>query len=278
MKRAAVNLLLLGVVALLGLLVWLTPDDELPPGVTSLTALQPAEIDHIRISNTRQPTFRLARRDGGWWMSEPYPVAANGPRIDALLNILSTPSLERFPVPGEKLQAFGLTAPRPQIVFDELRLILGGTHPYNHNRYLRIDQTLHLIKDVYPHHFLASAEEFVSPRLLSEGARIRAIVTPNWRLARDHRGQWQLQPPQPGISADSLVTKVSAWQQARALRLQRAPDDAHGPSVTLLLEDDQRALEFTLLRQPPATLLLRRDLGLSYRLPNGSRLLTAPGE
>lgn len=277
MKRWAINLLLLAVVALLGLLVWLTPGDELPPDVIPLTALQPLEIDSIRIDNGKQPAFQLRRRDGGWWMSDPYQVTANGSRISALLDILATPSLERFPLPDGDMEAFGLTPPRPQIDFDGLRLILGGSHPYNHNRYLLIDQTLHLIKDVFPHHFLASAEDFVSTRLLSEGTRIRAIDTPDWQLSRDARGQWRLQPPQPGISADQLVAKVDAWQQARALRLQKMPVETLGRPVTLWIEGREQPLQFSLQQQAATTLLLRRDLGLGYRLPDDGRLLTAPG-
>ena len=278
MRRWQVDLLLLAVAALLGVLVWLTPDDALPPDVRPLTQLQQEAIDRIRISNGKQAVTQLQRHDGGWWMSQPYQVAANEQRISALLNILTTPSLERFALPDGGLEAFGLKPPRPQIDFNDLRLTLGGNHPYNHYRYLLIGSMLHLIRDVYPHHFLAPAEDFVSPRLLDADARIRAIVTPDWRLERNALGQWQLQPSQTGVSADTLVAKVEAWQQARALGLQRAPQAAHGRPVTLMLEDHEQPLEFTLLQQAATTLLLRHDLGLVYRLPDDGRLLAAPGE
>ena len=162
MTRGRINLLLLGVTVPLLLLVWLAPDDGLPPGVTPLTGLQPSQIQHIRIGNGKQPVMQFERRDGRWWMTEPLQAAADDQRMAALLKILSTPSLERFALPEGELQDFGLTPPRPYVTFDSLRLVLGGTHPYNHNRYLLIGQTLHLIKDVFPHHFLAAAEDFVA--------------------------------------------------------------------------------------------------------------------
>ena len=165
MRRSTrINLALLALILVLGLMIWLSPTVDRQSTTGSLTQLQPEEIQLIVIRN-RQGEFTLERGQGGVWrMTQPREVLADGERIADLLNILQTPSYQSFPLPADDLSEFGLQPNSPSMQLDELRLEMGGIHPYNQRRYLRIDGRIHLIKDRFPHHFLATAEAFVSPR------------------------------------------------------------------------------------------------------------------
>ncbi len=153
------NLWLLILVLLLGALVWLTLQQGRPVSWQPLTGIDPARVERITIHNQRGE-FTLRREAGRWRLQGPAPAAADPARVRSLLKILTTPSRERFPAPESGLEAFGLAHPRAWIEIDGTRIWLGGTHPYNHHRYLRIGETIHLVKDIFPHHFLAGAQAF----------------------------------------------------------------------------------------------------------------------
>lgn len=166
MKRTSMlNLLLLGIVVLLGGIVWLTPDEKTTQPPPPLTPLQPTDIERIRITN-HNGTFVLVRNGTQWQMTEPYEITANTPRINMLLDIVSTASVESFPAPPDRLTEFGLNEPEASIQLNDTELFLGSVHPYNRRRYIRIGNTIHLINDRFPHHLLARAEAFIDHSLL----------------------------------------------------------------------------------------------------------------
>jgi hypothetical protein len=160
-RQDRINLLLFAVVLVLGALVWLTLEQARPTGREPLTGLDPTRVQRITIRNDRA-AFTLEHKEERWRMTSPRETAANEERIRRLLKLLGTPSLERFPVPPGGLEAFGLAQPRASVQFDDTRIWLGGTHPYSDCRYLRVGDTIHLIKDIFPHHFLARGDEFVA--------------------------------------------------------------------------------------------------------------------
>ncbi|HEB97375.1 MAG TPA: DUF4340 domain-containing protein [Sedimenticola thiotaurini] len=274
--RGRINLLLLLLVAGLGLAVWLTPPDT-PPEAEPLTRLRADSVRHIRLSNRNGTELELQRRGDGWYMLRPYHLPANAGRIELLLGILSTPSHESFPLPDGDLDAFGLQPPLATLEVDGSRIEVGGTHPYNHDRYLRIGDRIHLIKDIFPHHLLAPAEAYVSPRLLPPGARIDAIETPAWNLRRGAAG-WEYTPGTGG-SQDPLVARVQAWEQARALQVIPEPEGVQTTGqVTIRLRGDASPLRFRVARRDGDLLLIRPGTGLAWRLSPQTSLLSPPGE
>lgn len=168
-RGARINLTLLTLAAVLALLIRLSPDSDPQQEITPLTRQSPEEVNKITVSN-RHGSFTLERRGSDWKMTAPHATKANAEKIADLLEILSTISYQQFPLSEVDLAEFGLQPPAASIRIDGLTLELGDIHPYNQRRYLRIDDTLHLIRDRFPHHFLARAEAFVSPRPPLDGA------------------------------------------------------------------------------------------------------------
>jgi hypothetical protein len=274
-RQRLVNLFLLLLVLLLGLWVWLTP--EQPTGAPSepLTQLDPAAIQRIEIRNNNGPRFVLLREGREWRMTEPYRVPANTPRIDILLDLLSTPQIESFPLPAERLAEFGLDRPLAELTFNQTRITFGGTHPYNYRRYLRIDDRLYLTNDIFPHHALARAEEFISHALFAEDTEIREISTPDWRLYND-QGDWNLEPANQAVGREQLRDKATAWQHTWVARVIKAPATPGDTTVSVRLADQAEPLLLEVIRQKSQTLLVNRALGLAYGL-NSDALLRPPG-
>jgi hypothetical protein len=274
-RQLFINLGLAALVLLLVLAVWLSNREAPPPEKTPVTNLDPAAIGSIRIRNS-SGEFLLERRESGWRMSYPYVVAANDARVAKLLQIAGADSLESFPAPAEGLAEFGLEPPQAVLDLGSTRIEMGSTNPINHHRYLRIGDTLHLIRDRFPHHLLAGAEGFVSLRLIPAGGSITAIRTPDWRLSRGEDGELLLDPPLPELSVDDLQLKLQRWQQAHAARALPLAKERATPDLELILEDEEHPLRFLIVREKNRVLLLRQELGLAFRLPTGSDLLDPP--
>ncbi|WP_428623257.1 DUF4340 domain-containing protein [Sedimenticola sp.] len=270
-KQSWINLFLLLLVLLLGLWVWLTPEEASNTVRTPLTQLDPAAVNSIEISNHNGPRFVMQRQGADWRMTEPYPVRANGPRIDILLDLLSTPQIEAFPLPADRLAEFGLDRPLAELTFNQTRIIFGGTHPYNYRRYLRIGDQLYLTNDIFPHHALARAEEFVSHALFAEVETIEAIQTPTWRLTRQPDG-WAMQPEAPGVDVAQLAEKVADWQHTWVAKVIQAPATPSDQNVTIHLANRAEPLVLEVVNNKKQILLVNRPLGLAYQLNNDSLL------
>jgi len=275
-KQSLINLLLLLLVAALGLFVWYVPDDESSRINRPLTPLDPATIDRITISNNNGPRFVMQRDARGWYMTEPYRVRANKPRIDILLDLLSTPQIEAFPLPADRLAEFGLERPLAELTFDQTKIIFGGTHPYNYRRYLRIEDQLYLTQDIFPHHALAQAEEFVSHALFPEDAEISEIKLPAWHLYRQ-QDRCALNPDTTETDPALLKEKVAAWQHTWVPRVIKAPDTPPEQEITIHLAGNEEPVTLGVITRKPRILLVNQTLGLAYRL-NNDALLRPPAQ
>ncbi len=265
-RQSRINLLLLAVVIALGLIAWYASRQASTPPPPPLTKLQPAQIRAIQISDTRGREIQLEKQQGQWRMIAPYQVAANEPRIEQLLRIAATPSHARYPLPTDRLAEFGLSPGRIRLRFNDQELIFGNTEPLQRYRYVALGGELHLISDGYYHHLLAMAEDYVSHSLLPEGAEILAIRARDWTLYRDEAGLWVLDPPVEGLSADRLNQRAMDWQYAQALDVQPAPTEETTRAIYIELQDQEKPLRFEIVQDSAQILLIRRDLGLGFRM------------
>ncbi len=274
-RQSLINLLLLLIVLVLGLFVWLTPEETTQPTQASLTNLNPADVQQIEITNNNGPRFVMQRQSGAWRMTEPYSVQANGPRIDILMDLLSTPQVEALPLPTDRLAEFGLNSPLATVTFNDTQITFGGTHPYNYRRYVRINDQLFLINDLFPHHVLAQAEDFISHALLPENTQLSQINTPDWQLIKTD-GRWEATPTNDDITQTQLQEKVDAWLHTWVSKVSKAPKVTATEEITLQIEGITKPITLGIVRQKKQLLLVQQELGLAYRLTSDS-LLKPPG-
>ncbi len=274
-RQPWLNLILLAVVTLLALAVWLTPDETAPTDSLKLTLMQPQQIDSIEIIN-RSGKVELQRTQNGWQMSAPYTITANAVRIEQLLQIATAESLQRFPSPTEQLAEFGLAEPQAIIKLGQQSIQMGNTNPVSHQRYLRSGDTIHLIKDRFPHHLMAAATEFIALELVPPNSQLEAIHTPDWSISKGEKGKLQLEPAQTKLSMDDLNRKITQWQQAQASSITALQQAEPIGEIKLILKDRSAPLSFKLVKSAAQTLLWRPELGLAYHLPTATALLTPP--
>ncbi len=156
-RRSLINLILLGLTTFAGLLIWQLQPDPLPP----LTSLQPDQIHSIRITDPAGRDIQLNKTAGQWRLNQ---SAANTQRIEQLLGISTTLSLQRFPVPMERLGEFGLQPPGIRLWLNEIELDFGTTDPIRGWRYVQQGDQLHLIGDGFYHHLSAAKEAYLNEK------------------------------------------------------------------------------------------------------------------
>lgn len=269
-RRNQIHLILLIVVIGLTAAVWLMPNSEKAQIRSPLTQLDPLAVTRIQLANNNGPSFELTKAKGKWQMQSPYQIEANTPRIEILLDLVSTPSLEQLSAPTEEREQFGLDKPRATIEFNNLKLVMGGTHPYNYRRYMEIGNQLHLINDIFPHHLLAVAEDFVSHAIFRPNEEIVGIKTDRWALEKNTDGPWKLTPNTDALSEEALALMVEEWNQSWAKKVIKIPKKGKAQKIELTLSNLETPLIVEIIQKKKEIILIRRDRGVAYRLPPAS--------
>ncbi|MCU7893070.1 MAG: DUF4340 domain-containing protein [Candidatus Thiodiazotropha sp. (ex Ustalcina ferruginea)] len=147
------NLILLTIASLLGLLVWWSQPEPLPP----LTSINPHQITQIEISDLQGRDIAL-RRIQDQWLIGTQP--ANQLRVKQLLGISQTPSLRRFAA-SDDLHPYGLAPPSIELKLNGEELAIGNNDPVNGWRYILYRDRIHLIADGFHHHLSAPPEAWL---------------------------------------------------------------------------------------------------------------------
>ena len=149
------NLFLLVIIIILAALKFLPKDNEYYP----LTAIKAENIQSISISSQqRQLVFN--RNEAQWILASMPGQELEYKTIAKLLGILKTHSYRQFENNQNNRSAFGLNTPPYQLKLDKLTIQFGTTEPVQELRYILIDDTIHLINDMYLQFFLADEKFF----------------------------------------------------------------------------------------------------------------------
>lgn len=264
MKRKHLNLLL-GAIAL-GLVATVYFSREQPePPPPPLTTLQTGDIQHIAVKHAGSPDIRLEKRQDAWWLVAPVETRAEDIEVGALLDLASRASQRRYPAAEMDLAELGLSKPDWVIQLNEQRIEFGGLDPIESRRYVKVDDTVHLIEDPPSAALDADYHDLVAKRLLPAEARISRIQLPGLLLTRGDNEGWQVTPGSSDQGADAAQQLVDAWQRAQAMWI--TPLDKKRPtrgSVSIQAGDTK--LRFDILDRKDQLVLSRPELGVQFTL------------
>lgn len=277
-RRGLVNLVLLGVVAVLGGLVYLLPARGPAPSPPPLTGLTPGQVSRVQIGRAGGTAIVMVRRDKRWRMIKPVRVAANRFLVHSLLGITQADSYGRFAAGGRDLGQFGLAAPSLRLRLNDLEIAFGGNEPLNGRRYVRIGDTVHVISNLYYQEASGGPAAFVSRALLPEDSAPVRLVFPDKVLERDEQGRWVLAAGGHRRTAPGAGGLVDRWRRAQALGVKPYVGKGDHPAVTVSFGKDRHDLEFEIVSKDPELILARPDIGMAYHFPasQAERLLRLP--
>lgn len=265
-NRLWINLALAACVAILTLILWLNPG-KTPPQSVSLSNLEKAEVQSIHIRIGANPPIILQRGDMDWRLTQPFDIAANTSRVNAILNLLTTHAFARYPADELELEEFGLLPPAAVLRFDGAEFDFGATDPLSRKRYVLHNDALYLVEDfIYP---LLSTNigGLVSNKVIPATSTITGFELRDFSLTRGGSGGWTMLPDNPNLSADDLQEWINEWLNAQAIFVQYRPlpDLDDNQFVTLHFENGD-SIRYRVLNDGNEPGLYRSDLGLRYSL------------
>ncbi|HOX71502.1 MAG TPA: hypothetical protein PK001_07150 [Dokdonella sp.] len=260
MQRATrTNLILLGVVAMLGIAAYLQVDREVSRFEPPLGALDPAGIDRVTVSCLQCVPRRFEREDGHWFMREPYALPADDAQLARLLSIAASPVRSRRDAARFDARKIGLDPALIRLDLGAMHFDIGTTDAFNGDRYVRVGNTIAMVPDRFSPFLVAAPASELDRHLLPRGSILASLQI-------------------DGIERRDLI---EAWNLAMASRITAADGTAPASvlaNVQLHLGDGTR-IDYRLVRDTDAIVARRAEPALSYTLSaeQGSLLLGTAG-
>lgn len=247
------NLLLAAALGVLGAGAWWVTSRE-RAAFAPLTTIDTAGVASLRVSTTNGVTRHFERRDGRWWMREPYGMPAHPDAVARLLAVASAPARSRHARDRFDAARIGLAPPQAVLELGDQRLEFGITDAIRGDRYVRTADTIALMPDRFSGWLLAPAESEIDHRLaapLQRLARVRIEGTDHPELA----AAWErvttsqvIAPQNPAASGASIAVELIDAAGGRIGYTLRRNDDGRYlairdvPALAYPLEENQMQL------------------------------------
>ncbi|MDH5435524.1 MAG: DUF4340 domain-containing protein [Gammaproteobacteria bacterium] len=261
-SRLFLNIGLVIIVALLIFLVVFEPGLDNEPAPSKLLTLDKNQITSIRIIHNDE-TIRLEKRDNKWMTTEPVKAEGNSFKINSLLDLATTRSFAHYSVNEIDLIPIRLDKPRSRVLFNDVEIAFGNTQPINHQRYVMVDNVVHLINDFYYHHTVSPAGNYVSFSLLPSGSDINKIVFPDNSVIENIEGKWTANID---ISTDNITNLVNEWKHAEALEVKLYNESRPDRKIAISLSGSTQPVIFFILEKGNDVWLVNHSLTLKYLL------------
>jgi len=128
----------------------------------TLTSLNPKNIVQIKIESTDKKPIIILKENSRWRIvKQEISTYANEEIINKILALSQTDSIRSFPAISAELFKYQLDNPKLILSLNNLEIKFGHIQPLNNQRYLQIDDTIHLIKDDFYRLLLNDQEYFI---------------------------------------------------------------------------------------------------------------------
>lgn len=246
MKRAVrSNLILLGIVAVLGMAVYLTVQREIAQFEPPLTSLDPGFVRHVTVGCLQCVPRRFERVDGHWKMLEPYAMPADDGLVDRLVAIAVSPVRSRRPLDSLDAEKIGLAPPLMTLEVDRLRLAIGRTDALNGDRYVAVGDSIAMVPDRFSPFLMAAPASELDRHLVPRGSTLASL-----RI--------------DGIERPELA---AAWRRAVASRVTPADVSSGGALATAELRlGDGSSIRYEITLDAGATIARRDQPALGFAL------------
>lgn len=268
--RALLNLGLLIAAGVLGLLVVLQPGKQPPPRDT-VSVIDKKTITHIQIHRDKQDDVILEKRGNDWYMTAPYQYPANDYKVENLLQLPGTTSIAHYDLAQLDLSKYGLDHPRGSITFNhDQTFYFGSSEPMQARRYLRFQNTLHLITDLFMYQIAVTPNSFLDHAIVPGNKTFTKLEIP--RLTAElHDGKWALTPTPKDYTSDQITALLDSWRYAQAISVDHYDGKPVPITVRLYRSGETTPLEFASRITDKDIILIRNDLHLQFTLSADKR-------
>ena len=263
------------VVALAGV-AYFQPGQKKPEPDPTLTTVSPTEVAEVTIRPGKGQAVELERSEGRWRLTVPRELPADKPAAQSLVDLLQAKS--RGTVEGADGQAakYGLKDPDWVIEAAGHTLALGGKHPIERQRFLRVGDTVHRVDSGAVRTIKTDWTAYVSRQLVPRDGKLTDIELPEVTLSKTDEGEWKGNG-KATMKPSEAKAAVRTWRNRRAMGVDAASPPSSGkPTVTLHFAN-RDPIRYVIQREKNRVRLISPQAGVSYSILAGqSQELLAP--
>lgn len=265
-KKNILNLLLLVVVISLATLIYFT--EEKSTEFEKLSLINTSGVTTIVIQHNKNITEIHRQKNDQWSIAQPINIDANNFRIGTLLELLNAPIHSKYSVTEINLNSIGLAQANTSIKFDDMLVEFGINNPATGLRYIRLDNFIYTIEDVFYPLLSSDFSTLVSLQLLPTNSNITKLILGNQIISKDINNFWKSNIT---ITADNINATIDHWKNNQAFGVhkyfEREPADISGhDEIFIYLESQKQAIRFLVTDTDPWLILARPEIDIEYHL------------
>jgi len=260
-KLHLLNLLLFVVVISLASLIYFSevPDTRLQ----LLTDISPDDIRSIKIQHNKNTTTINKLNETQWQVTQPVSIAANNFRISSILKLLQAPVHKRYDLTEIDPGKIGLENPSTSIQFDDTSIAFGLINTATNLRYIRSENSIYTIEDVYYPLLSSNFSSLVSLNLLPVNSTIEKLILLDQTIAKDEKGLWRSNRE---IDTDSIIKTIDYWQHRQAFGIHKYLPRNELSEVFIHIKNQAEPIRYIVTDTDPWLILARPELELEYHL------------
>ena len=222
-----------------------------------------ADVTTIKIQHNKNTSTIIKSPGGHWNITQPVTIAANDFRVNSILKLINAPVHKQYTSTEIDLEKIGLSNPATTIHFNNQSISFGITNPVTNLRYVKQDDFIYTIQDVYYPLLSSHFGALVSLELLPADSKIEKLVLLNQTIAKNDNGLWQSNSK---ISADNINKTLDHWRNDQAFGVHEYMEREELGEVFVYLEGQQQPLTYVITDTDPWLIIARPEIGLEYHL------------
>lgn len=285
-SRWLLNLILFVAVAGIALALYLTPKKQAAvPTDFVVSEIEPSTISKILVEFPAKQPVEMEKRDGDWFLVQPYAARAGQAAVDAILGILRAHSFDKLS--DANPAQFGLDNPAMRLKLDKEEFTFGTFNPVNGQQYVGYKNSVYLLPNSYSDAAATQVVELIDKDLLAPREQVAGFDFSHleqWEATglriKHEGGQWQVSvaTAKPGKKAmDDWFG--DGWKTLAARSVEKYKPDSKEtyPYFDILLKDGKK-IHVDKIQESPELLLYRPDEGILYHFAQdlGFQLLNPP--
>ena len=260
-KKNFLNISLFIFVVILASVIYLSEEENI--ALKKLTDIDLNDISSINIRHNKSNTIIVKQKENQWQITQPIKIAANNFRIKSILKLINAPVHNQYSLAEIDTKSIGLEETQTSIQFNKLTIEFGITNPVTNLRYVKLNNFVYTIEDVYYPLLSSDFSALVSLNLLPVGSDIEKLILVNQTISKDNKGFWQ---SNIDISADNINKTIDHWLHDQAFGIHKYLQREELGEVFIFTKDQQQHISYLITDTDPWLILARPEIGLEYHL------------
>jgi hypothetical protein len=264
-RQLILNLFLFVIAVSLAFIIYFS--EEQSTQLERLTDINLDKVTTIKIQHNKS-TISINKTTSHYWkITQPVDIAANEFRINSILKLLHAPVHNKYTSAEIDSRKTGLDNPKTTIQFNNQVIAFGITNPATNLRYLKLNNTIYTIEDVYYPLISSHFGTLVSLNLLPPGSKLAKLILKNQTIFKDEKGRWS---SNIDISADNVSKTLQHWLHDQAFGVHQYLKRKELGEVFIYVTGLAQPITFQITDIEPWLVIARPDIGLEYHLDIGA--------